>query len=224
MEGVDSSPPPAPEPKPATTSDSDAQADARAYSVPDMFMRGGTRTSAHDLWEASLTYDEERRRAQDDFDRKAASIPVEQGGAMLYESPLTGSPDVDKAYVMLDLLTSRGEQAYDQHGKPTKMLCDITVVNHDTMELALIVVCPRCKQNGRPMSRCELTIRQSNRMWHLDTRTEGELIIVEDVDYYTGEKVVENYRSAGKVMDSERFSCGDCGWAAHIDKNRIWPE
>jgi hypothetical protein len=81
------------------------------------------------------------------------------------------------------------------------------------LELTLVLVCPRC-QERMPQGQCQIQVRQSNRIWHLDPSTAGSLIVFEG----------HPYRSAGTVMESEKFTCPRCAWQARIDKNRVWPE
>jgi hypothetical protein len=198
---------PVPVTKPAS-----ASPEPQVMGLPlGMFIKGGTTTIAHDNAVAEYKLDVARRRAVADQERAAAQRPVEEGGAIVHTNKLTDSPDANVAHVLLKYLTPQGEQKY-ANGNEFQCLGDIVMVSET--ELALILVCPGCMERGMPMDLCQIKINQSNRKWELDTRKAGELIMFDD----------HPYRSAGEIMDCERFSCSQCGWAARIDKNRVWTQ
>ncbi len=180
--------------------------------APQGFVRGGTHTSGHDKMVAEAEADAERRRDEATAERKLARIPIDQGGAKLYENKSIsfGQGGADVGHVLLKYMTAKGERMYD-HGEPVECLADIRVV--EGSELALILVCPRCLYSGVPQGQCQIQVRQKNRSWHLDSRTAGNPIVFE------GRMVT----SCGIVMESERFACMQCGWSAKIDKNNVRP-
>jgi hypothetical protein len=174
-----------------------------------MFIRGGgTPTMAHERQIAEAEADANRRRDEALEERKAARIPVELGGGRLYENAAI-DPGARELHVLLKLVDHRGEPKYD-HGEPMECLADVRVIS--ATELALIIVCPRCVSRDVPQGQCQIQIRQSNRAWHLDTRTAGSPI------WFDGDM----YVSAGEVMESEEFGCTACNWRAKIDHNKIW--
>lgn len=171
-----------------------------------MFMKGGrTPTHAHEMAVASAHADSEKRRDVADAERRIASVPIAQGGGKMLGGRLN-TPDPIAAYVLLTYTNERREPLMFR-GKPIDCLADIVEADGD---LALMIFCLSCKKRDEPLDHCILRIFQKNRSWHLDTRTSGEMI------FFDGAL----YRSAGTIMDSERFSCV-CGWAAHIDRNQI---
>lgn len=185
--------------------------EARAPEMPLVFVKGGTTSSAHDALLARQIAEANARRADADKERQAV-----KSGAKIYTNKLTEHGRVPQAYVLLDYLTSRGEKRYE-FGEAVRCLADVVMMDPlDPSELTLILVCPECMERMPPGSQqfCQIQIRQKNRAWHLDTSKAGELIVFEK----------RPYKSAGVVMESERFSCPQCGWAARIDKNRVWPE
>jgi hypothetical protein len=201
---------PEPTPEPAAT---EKPAEPTMFGLPLMsFVKGGTSTSAHDKEVAGWRADDEKRRAEQDVQRKIASVPIEQGGAKMF-SQQTGSPQ-DTAKVLLDYVNEAGE-ALILETKPIQCLADIIAgMNHsDPTDLAVVLLCPFCWNKGLPAGRCQMHALQSNRRWHLDSRTEGELIIFEG----------QPYRSAGKIMDSEPMTCG-CGWRFRIHNNKVRTE
>ncbi len=184
------------------------------------FVRGGgTSTTADDNRRAEEEHDAELRRDSAARDRELASIPIEQGGAKMYANQLTTRPELEKGYVLLRYLTRSGEQLYDE-GQPVMCLADIIVGADPALptELTLILVCPSCLERGLPQGQCQLRLRQTNRRWEFDTKRAGEMFPFDDGFG------VRMYRLAGRVVESERFSCDRCLWAARIDDNRVWQD
>lgn len=178
-----------------------------------MFVRGGTQTSAderrtHDAW-----VDAEKRRDIAAAEKTVCSFPVEEGGGKMYthEFAAPGTQELPKAYVLLRFVNSRGEPVYDQ-GVPLECLTDIIAPDAPAFkdELMLLICCPVCHERY-PLGDSIMQVRQSNRSWHLDMKHAGELIVFEG----------RPYKSAGHVMDSEGFTCR-CGTKWRIDKNKIW--
>lgn len=192
------------------------------FGLPvSMFVKGGTSTHANDMRVAELKADAERRRAIADEERKAAMVPVEQGGAQMFTNKLTETPEVEQSYVELTYLT-RGGEPWFEFGEPVKCLADVLMISPD--ELALNLACPACKQRGLPLDQCQIKLRQSNRKFELSSESAGEPIFwVEGFDPITQQKLVKVYRSAGTVRESEKFRC-DCGWTARIYMNKVRPE
>lgn len=176
------------------------------FGVPlAMFMRGGgTTSSGHDRMVAEAEADAERRR-----DIAAAERDKTGQGARIYAHQFTDHPDVTKAYVLLEYVTPRGEPLFD-HGARVQCLADVLYVS--PTELALVLVCPSCKER-MPQGQCQIRVLQSNRSWHLDTRRAGEMF---EFDGHI-------YRSAGRIMDSDVLPCPQCAWRVRIDDNRVWP-
>jgi len=197
-------PAPAPPEEPAT--------EPTIMGVPmATFVRGGgTTTMAHDRHIHEVEVDAEARRDEQDRMRQVAGVPVEQGGGKLW-SQQSGSPK-ETPKVLLTYLTPGGEP-WIVSGEQVQCLADV-IVGQDITDLVLQIVCPRCKGRGVPQGQCQLTLRQSNRKWHLDSKDAGKVLIFDG----------EGYLSAGTVMESERFRCPDCGWAARIDKNKVLQE
>lgn len=187
------------------------------FGVPlAAFVRGGgTGTYADDMRQKAEEADAEKRRDVAAKERRIAATPIEHGGGKIFTNKLTDRPELDQAYVLLDYMTARGEKLLD-HGAPVQCLADVVVGVDPTRpkELTLIIVCPRCLERGVPQGQCQLRIRQANRAWHLDTKHAGKIEVFEG----------KPFRSAGTVMDGERFSCGRCAWSARIDKNRVHPD
>jgi hypothetical protein len=199
------------------------EAPKKVFGVPvDMFVRGSrTTTTAHDNEQARITYESELRRDQAAAEKRIASIPIEQGGGVMHGGPLMPE-DGEQGYVELFYLTAKGEQRYE-FGEPTRCVGDVMLVGDG--ELCFILVCPSCKERGVPMDRCQMRVRQSNRKWEFSAKRAGDMIPwVEGNDPVTGQKLVKMYKSAGTIVESERFKCDQCGWAARIYDNKVRPD
>lgn len=184
--------------------------------APMGFVRGGTRTQAsEDLFERRYR-DAEQRRNVSDAEKRLAQIPIEKGGAQLQSSQFTTRPDIPKAYIPLLYVDSKGEPIV-VNGEPVLCQADL-IIGMDPlqpMELSLIIVCPRCSQEAvKHQQDNQLTIRQSNKMFEF-VAGKGPPTFVHDG---------KTFKSAGMIIQSEAFSCGDCGWRARIDHNRVWPD
>lgn len=192
----------------ATAEDATGPAPRLFGGVPEGIVYRGTTTWGHDQQIARETHEAEERRRAADWEKQRVAMD----GAKVWTNKLSEHGQIPKAYVLLAYLTRAGEALYD-HAEPVMCLADVVIIDPSKPEdLTLILVCPDCKTR-LPQDHCQIQIRQSNRRWHLDVSTAGELIMFEGTAY----------RSAGSVMDSERFKCSQCGWQARIDKNRVWP-
>ncbi len=190
------------------------------FGVPlDSFVRGGTSSSADDKRVAELKFDAQQRRAVSDREKALARIPIESGGSQLYSNQLTEHPEIEQSYLELHFVNSRGEPLYD-HGEPSRCLADVVLLTND--EMAIIIACPSCFAKRKPLDQCQIKIRQTNKNFELDTSKAGSAIYWIDGYRSDGSKIIKVYRSAGVVRESEKFRC-DCGWAARIVKNQIFP-
>jgi len=192
------------------------------FGVPlASFVRGGTPTMAHERAVAEQEADAEKRRDIAAAERRIARVPIEQGGGKIYQTRMTENASVPQAYVLLDYLTARGEPIMYM-GQPLQCLADIIISGAKIksggfgihgQEMTLQIVCPQCVSRGMPMGQAQLTIRQSNKQWELDTSKAGLPLI------FMGEA----FPSAGRIVECERFSC-PCGWSARIYDNKVRAE
>lgn len=188
------------------------EVEASVFGLPvSMFVKGGTSTSAHDRQVAADEADAERRRAIADAERQAAKDHGIAAGdpdsvSTLYSHEFTEHPEFRKAYVLLHYM-GRGGREVEHIGVGDIIMPDSPMFKD---ELAILLFCPKCKER-LPASQCICTVRQGNRKWELDRRSAGELFVFEG----------QSHRSAGKVMDSEKFTCPRCPWSARIDDNRV---
>lgn len=203
---------------PAEESRSTASEQAKSlpsmFGVPlDVFVKDGTTSSRHDRYMESQQAEARQRRADADMERKIARENSHKLGnpdnvASLSTHEFTDHPEVQKAYVPLAYMSKNGKEV-DLYG-----MADIFMPQDPKTkdELALLLFCPKCIQRFPP-DHCIITVRQSNRRWELDRRKAGQLFI--DPDGMP-------QHSAGEVVDSEKFHCPRCSWAACIDRNRVF--
>jgi len=178
-----------------------------------MFVKGGTSTGAHDRYIAAQEADAEERRRVDDAERRisrerglSAGNPFEIASS--YENKFTGHPEIPAAHVPLFYMSRTGREM-ESLGQGDIITPDDPAFKN---ELALLLYCPRCKTR-LPAAHCIITVRQSNRRWELDQRTAGELCVDPDG---------EVFKSAGKVMGEEKFTCPRCSWHAIVSDNKVW--
>lgn len=91
------------------------------------------------------------------------------------------------------------------------LVCDLSLSNEadGTPELMLIVPCPVCNlERNRPGTM--MTVRQSNRMFSLDTKRQGEI-------WVNPNEPTDVYALAGTITTHERFQCGKCQSRYRID-------
>jgi len=183
-------------------------------SAPEGFVKGGTTSSAHDALMALRKADEEQRRRVDDLEKQK----VQQAGlhaglgdeiASRYSHQFTDHPEIAVGYVPLMFMGANGKEV-EHYGTGDIVLPDDPKFEGERM---LMLFCPKCIDRGVLPSHCLIHVRQSNRKWYLDERKAGEMFV--DCDG-------QPQRSAGWIMDSERFVCGRCAWAAKIHKNHVY--
>lgn len=181
------------------------------------FVRGGTTSSRHDRSVAEQRLDAEARRNDADAakERELARTPLEEGGGMMFGGRMLPSADAEAAVILLVYLSPKGEVRYES-GEEFQCLADLTVLEGG--ELCLVLVCPTCMTRNLPQDQCQLRLRQTNRHFEFSPKGAGELIAFDDG---FGQKA---YKSAGTIVESERFSCGQCGWAARIVNNKVRPD
>lgn len=218
------------------------------------FVRGGTGTAASETLFAKRFREAEERRLTADREKAASSgqkevrmegqkgvakVPEADGKAVMYTSQMTDHPEVPKAYIKLTYLTSAGDP-YMINGDPVECLADLIVGMDQAFptELSLVIVCPRCTQNSHKHQQDnQLRIRQRNKSFTFVPATGDPYVTFDDDPAETraraaaGNVVAMNaddgpsvYASAGTIVESERFSCGDCGWAARIVNNTVRPD
>ncbi len=186
--------------------------------APTAFVRGGgaTGTAASEALYERRFQEAEKRRDEADAEKKLASIPIDQGGAQLHTSQLTANPEIPKAFLLLDYVDRKGEPIV-VNGEPVRCMADLIIGMNplNPEELAIVLVCPRCEQTSHKHQQDnQLMLRQSNRRFEFKPGLGPPDFVFQG----------KRYKSAGQIVASETFTCGDCGWKARIDKNRVWPD
>jgi hypothetical protein len=205
------------------------------------YVKGGTSTQrSENLYEqryqeAEARRDVAERQRKESEDAQDVAVPGQDapvkmpghvGGAVQYSSQMTAHPEVPKAYVLLKYLTPTGS-IWIVDGEPVRCRADIIVgadPDHPT-ELCLMLVCPRCEADSHKHSQDnQLRIFQSNKYWELTPGKGPETFEFREYDERLERWVINIYKSAGVIEESERFSCPDCGWRARIDQNHVRPD
>lgn len=199
--------------------------------APEVFVRGGgtptlksERLYEQRFQEAEVRRDEaeaEKKKAvqveaKKDLDR-ALQHAAQTGQGVQLSNKLTAHADVPQAYIPLYYVNSHGEQIYNSSGEPVVCCSDLIIGMNpdDPKELAIILVCPRCEQQGHKHAQDnQMMIRQSNKKFEFVAAKGAPTFVFQG----------EVYRSAGMITHSEAFRCYDCGWRARIDHNRVWPD
>jgi hypothetical protein len=206
--------PPTKEPSQKTSDTSKGGSEAPKLWTPsdgcdiEVMVRGGTTSSKWDLEQAKIVAEAEARRKQLDEDRKLASIPVEQGGAMMFDRNFSDPLKAPKVLLR-----------YHTSDMDLEILCEL-IVDDDKEDVILQFVCPQCVKRGMHPGEAQCTVRDSHRGWHLDMRDAGQIKYAETVDM-AGRKIREPYVFAGVIKDTDTLRCSqyNCGRAYKIDNN-----
>lgn len=224
----------------ASNMSDDIPGESKTIEAPQLtFVKGGTSTQKSEELFARRQAEGEARRRVSDREKAAAAgqkqvegedgskiLMPSAGGAVQYSSQMTAHPEVPKAYVKLIYLTRKGEPAYWPNGEPVECLADVIVganPEHPT-EMCLVLVCPRCQATSHKAHQDnQIRIFQSNKHFELEQRGEP-MFTFREWDEKANAWVDNLYRSAGVIVESERFDCPDCGWRARITENRVRPD
>ncbi len=188
---------------PALAPTSPPPPDPRHPVAPVVLMKGGTTSSAFDAEVRRASLEAEARRAEQEQDRAAADVPIEQGGAMRRTLDM-GLPGRHPVAVLWCPTRDGTRERF--------MTCEVTEAeSNGEVVLTLIMVCPRCVERGIPQDQAQMQIRSNHRAWYLDTRTRGH--VFKDPD--SGELHV----LAGTVTGPGPYTCAafNCGFKFSID-------
>lgn len=199
--------------------------DKRTIEAPmAVFVKGGTLTSAYEKqlqkedWEA-----EERRKLQDAQALAARTGKLPQ--QLATNELRADAPGVGK----LSSMRLGGSKSHAsvvlglKHPKDTTIqdwiICELSQQPgaDGKPELVLIVACPRCiKTLHRHPQRAQMTIRESNRKFWLDTRRQGEI-------FANPEDPNEVVTLAGTITTEGWITCPQlgCGWKFKIDDSIV---
>jgi predicted RNA-binding Zn-ribbon protein involved in translation (DUF1610 family) len=170
------------------------------------WVKGGTHTAASERMFHERFADAEVRRDAAAKDKALASIPIEHGGGRMFTHNFSENPEVPKAYVKLQYANRYGAPC-----PPGECLADIVIESWDKPnDLTLIFVCPGCyTERHKSAGDCQLKMRMSNRWWKL-------LPFYGETKWTDPDGQVRIYKLAGTIVESEPFSCPDCGYRGRI--------
>lgn len=220
----------------AETKASEGERKVQSNKAPEAFVRGGTPTMKSEaLYEKRFHEAEQRRDEQAAEEGKATRVKgyadkqkadmamasalqeaTDKGTGTLFQNQFTRHPEIPKAYIPLKYYDRNGNHIVFQ-GEPVICQADL-IIGMDPLfpeELSLILVCPRCVQQGQKhLQDCQMTIRQRNRNFEFKASMGPATFVFQG----------RTYRSAGMVVESEPFKCPDCNWKARISSNRVIPD
>jgi hypothetical protein len=219
--------------EPADPQSAPTAEDTPAIDNPALaFVKGGTGTAASERLYMQRQYEAEQRREEASRERALAAdqqkvdlpgqeapvhMPGHAGGGVMYTSQMTAHPEIPKGYILLQYLSRTGSKT------GLECLVDLIVgANPDKpTDLCIVLVCPRCQENSHKFQQDnQLRIFQSNKHFEFVAGKGPETFVFMDPE--TGIEGV--YKSAGMVVASEPFRCGDCGWRARIEMNFVRPD
>lgn len=184
------------------------------------FVRGGTASSAEERQRAIRAADAaERRRKQDAAYEETLRSPQ---NARLASMQL-GNPD-DNYQIVLWMKEGKNMEPREF------VLCELSAEpkddDPDDMEMILYLVCMRCLyRHHLPADECNLTIRQSNRMFTLEQKPPKWM-----VDRWKGPLWInpndksETCLVVGTIHMHERAHCARCNWTFTIDDSIVYTE
>ena len=190
--------------------------------APMGWVKGGTPTTAHTNRLAKEDYEAEQRRKL--LDAQVGATRTGQLPGALRAPGMDGGPGVARMNSL-----RLGGQGYAsivlgvRHPKDNQILdwitCELSSAAKEdgSQELSLTMACVRCIRTlGRHSQRAQMTIRQSNRMFYLDTRRAGEIW----VDPTDPNSV---FTLAGTITTNDWITCPNegCGWRFKIDDSIV---
>jgi hypothetical protein len=184
--------------------------DKPASKGPVTIMKGGTNSSEFDRLIAAKKLEADRRRAASDADRKVASVPIAQGGAMLRELDM-GSPKRNLVGVVQLVNTAGTHERFMQ----------VDIVDGESngqIIRTIVLVCPLCIERGLPQDQAQISIRDDHRKWYLDERTRGQV--------FTDPSTLQVYALAGTIVAPGPYRCSayNCGHRSfRIDPKSDYP-
>lgn len=197
-------------------------------SSPIIIVQGGTKSSRYERQRAERRYRSEQARVHQDHLANVARTQNHQGMAGKFgmdESDTFGvsrlSTHSSNTRTTPRLLLQYMNRDHTVHQECISQLIELPNPAYPTnIELAFDMVCPRCLENGEEHGAAQMLIKQSHRMFDVDTGTAGTLVRAEmpDPDGNPIELV-----SAGQITCRDIIRCGNnCGFAARIAENKVW--
>lgn len=168
------------------------------------WVRGGTRTTAGDRKIAEDFAASEHARAVADREHQLASTPIEQGGALMHRADLQGPAGATYVYV----------RYLDRSGTPyTDGIGDIMIDSDGAA--SVIITCPRCiRDRGLHLDQAQLTVSSKNKKFDFEPGPPKFKVFDDGFG-------PQRYRIAGRVRESEKFTCARCEWTARFSDGDI---
>jgi uncharacterized protein YbaR (Trm112 family) len=199
---------------------------------PEIIVKGGTGTSGSEKLYEERHHDAEQRRDVAAREKALSAnqqklempdgdgellMPGSTDGAVQYSSQFTEHPEIPKAYILIHIANRAGALTGEQ------CLADLIqgLNPDDPRDLTLIIVCPYCQEHSHKKQQDnQLRIRQSNKNFEFQEGVGPPIIEYPDPD----SGLWLRYPSAGVIVESEAFSCHDCGTRYRIERNVLRPD
>jgi len=179
-------------------------------TAPEVLVRGGTTSGAHDRQRAESAHASELGRQRLARQERAAAA-----GPTLNEDGF----QVAKLHSLklMDSASPRLVLYYMNRDRTVKQECVSELVVAGTDEL-FTMVCPKCLERGEPMGQCQMKIHKSHRKFDLDVRKAGTVVELRDPD-----GVPFHVRICGTVSCDDIIACDTCGlFRVRIHDSKVW--
>src|SRR5260221_4823948 len=185
---------------------------AREPVAPEIIVKGGTTSSRYDRELAERREATAKGQEHQDRQMAAAGVGDQMTADGFASARLHSLRMMDKGSPKLVLY-------YMNRDKTVRQECVSELLVLPTQEKAFVMMCPRCFERGVPAADAQIIVRSSNRAFYLDTRAQGTLVTLIDVD---GRPF--HVKLCGTVYADDILRCKNlgCTWAVKIDDSRVW--
>lgn len=191
------------------------------------YVKGGTSTSASErLYEQRYQEAEARRDVAEEDKRRAKGqkkvqlegegavhLPGSPDGGVQYTNQFTENSEVPQGYLHFTYHDAKLNQVGEGYA-------DLLMGTNpdDPRELMIVLVCRWCQESTHKHQQDnQMRISQSNKYFEFRPGAGPPMFELRDDD----SGLSQVYRSAGIVVESEPFTCPDCGTRMRIDMNRV---
>ena len=183
------------------------------FTVPTVFIKGGTSSTRYDNAIAKKKADAEARRKKQDVMYHEAAHASEKGAVSRIGSQKLITNESPKA--VLYYLNKDGSVRQE-------CISEITMLPlpGGEVDMMFTLVCPHCLERGVGQGESQLMVKNSHRKWHLreDIPADKKFVMLEDP---YGNPIHVNVAGWITVEDTIRCSNYNCNWACKIDKSRV---
>jgi len=183
-------------------------------TAPLVIVKDGTTSTAQDRLNHEQRVDAEARRREDDARRAVLNGPqLSDSGFTIHRLGSLNLLDGDSPKLVLHYMNHDGTVRQDCESEITQeMGADGQLVTMFAM------VCPKCVARGVAMGHAQMLVRDTHRMFDLDSRKAGPVV----VEYSWGFR--KQVIVAGTVSCHDIIKCdaAGCGYKVRIDDSKVW--